>query len=71
MKSGSNVKAHVGRGPEVDLHIHLLVRGDDPLHPPEVSDLYAENIPNCSIAPASTTDVAAEIGVFCDQVMKK
>lgn len=45
----------------------LLVRGDDPLHPAEVSDLYAKNIPNCSIAPASTTDVAAEIGAFCDQ----
>jgi pimeloyl-ACP methyl ester carboxylesterase len=45
----------------------LLVRGDDALHPPEVSDLYAENIPNCSIAPASTADVAAEIGAFCDQ----
>jgi pimeloyl-ACP methyl ester carboxylesterase len=49
----------------------LLVRGDDPLHPPEVSDLYAGNIPSCSIAPASTADVAAEIGAFCDQVMKR
>lgn len=45
----------------------LLVRGDDPLHPAEVSDLYAANIPGCSIAPASTLDVAAEIGAFCDQ----
>lgn len=47
----------------------LLVRGDDPLHPAEVSDLYAENIPNCKVAPASTTDVAAEIGAFCDQII--
>ncbi len=46
----------------------LLVRGDDPLHPPEVSDLYAESIPNCSVAPASITDVAAEIGAFCDPI---
>lgn len=49
----------------------LIVRGNDPLHPPEVSDLYAENIPNCLVAPASTTDVVGEIGAFCDQVMKK
>lgn len=46
----------------------LLIRGDDALHPPEISDLYAENIPNCSIAPASTLDVAAEIGGFCDPI---
>jgi 3-oxoadipate enol-lactonase len=46
----------------------LVIRGDDPLHPPEVSDLYAENIPNCSVAPASTVDVASEIGAFCDQI---
>jgi pimeloyl-ACP methyl ester carboxylesterase len=46
----------------------LLIRGDDPLHPAEVSDLYAEHIPNCSVLPASTADVAAEIGAFCDQL---
>src|SRR5256885_12484551 len=33
----------------------LLLRGDDPLHPAEISDLYAGNIPGCSIAPTSTT----------------
>lgn len=43
----------------------LLIRGDDPLHPAEVSDLYAANIPSCTVAPASTADVAAEIGAFC------
>jgi 3-oxoadipate enol-lactonase len=47
----------------------LLIRGDDPLHPAEVSDLYAENIPGCTIVPASNADVAAEIGTFCDQVV--
>jgi 3-oxoadipate enol-lactonase len=46
----------------------LLVRGDDALHPAEVSDLYAENIPNLRAVPASTTDIAAEIGAFCDQI---
>ena len=46
----------------------LIVRGDDPLHPPEVSDLYAENIPSCSAAAAATVDVAAEIGAFCDPI---
>jgi pimeloyl-ACP methyl ester carboxylesterase len=47
----------------------LLVRGDDSIHPAEISDLYAENIPNCAVAPASTTDLAGKIGAFCDQVV--
>lgn len=47
----------------------LLVRGDDALHPPEVSDLYADHIPDCTVAPASTADVAAAIGAFCDRVV--
>lgn len=46
----------------------LLVRGDDALHPAEVSDLYAENIPGCTVVPA-TADVASEIGAFCDRVL--
>lgn len=45
----------------------LLVRGDDALHPAEVSDLYAENIPSCTVVPAAVADVASEIGVFCDR----
>lgn len=45
----------------------LLVAGNDPLHPAEVSELYAENIPSCSLAPASTVDVAVEIEAFCEQ----
>lgn len=48
------------------LHVPtLLVLGDDPLHPAEVSDLYAASIPNCAVSPASGTDVAAAIGSFC------
>lgn len=45
----------------------LLVRGADPLHPPEVSDLYAASIPGCSELAASTTEVAAVIGSFVDR----
>lgn len=48
----------------------LLVRGDDPQHPAEVSDLYAEHLPDCSVLPASTPDVPAAIGAFCDGVLK-
>ncbi|HBL25370.1 MAG TPA: hypothetical protein DD490_00875 [Acidobacteria bacterium] len=46
----------------------LLVRGDDPLHPAEVSDLYARHLPQCRTAPASTADVAAEIAAFCEAI---
>lgn len=45
----------------------LLVRGEDPIHPADVSDLYAANIPNCKVAPAATIDVASAIGDFCEQ----
>lgn len=43
----------------------LLVRGEDLLHPPNVSDIYTANITGCTVA-APTADVAAEIGAFCD-----
>ncbi|MDQ2870752.1 MAG: alpha/beta fold hydrolase [Acidobacteriota bacterium] len=49
----------------------LLVRGDDPLHPAEVSDLYAESIPGCTVLPASTADVAAAVAAFCDRLARK
>ena len=48
----------------------LLVRGDDPLHPAEVSDLYAASIPDCTVVPASTTNVAAAIGAFGDRCVR-
>lgn len=44
----------------------LLVCGNDPLHPPEVSELYARSIPTCTMVPAGGIDVADRIGVFCD-----
>lgn len=46
----------------------LLVRSDDPLHPAEISTLYAEHLPNCRALPPLTTDIATAIGTFCDQV---
>jgi pimeloyl-ACP methyl ester carboxylesterase len=45
----------------------LLVCGDDPMHPADVSDLYAANIPNCTVVPATTTDVAQAIATFVDR----
>lgn len=45
----------------------LLIRGNDPMHPAEVSELYANNIPNCTTLPAETTDIAAAIGSFADR----
>jgi pimeloyl-ACP methyl ester carboxylesterase len=44
----------------------LLVCGDDLLHPHEVSELYASNIPNCTVLPASVVDIAAAIGNFAE-----
>ena len=48
----------------------LLVRGDDPLHPAEVSDLYAATIAHCTAVAASTTDVATAIGAFADRCVR-
>ena len=47
----------------------LLVRGDDAIHPSEVSDLYAASIPNCTVLPATTTDVPAAIDSFCASIV--
>jgi pimeloyl-ACP methyl ester carboxylesterase len=48
----------------------LLVRGDDPMHPAEVSDLYAASITTCTAMPASTTDIARAIGSFVDRCLQ-
>lgn len=48
----------------------LLVRGDDALHPAEVSDVYAEILPCCTVMPASTTDVAAGIDAFLELLQR-
>jgi hypothetical protein len=48
----------------------LLVRGDDPVHPAEVSDLYAANIPDCTTLEASTTDIASAIGAFTARCLR-
>jgi hypothetical protein len=49
----------------------LLVRGDDPMHPAEVSDLYASAIRNCTTVAATTTDVASAIGAFVDRCVQR
>ena len=48
----------------------LLVRGDDPMHSAEVSDLYAANIRECAVMPASTSDIAGTIGTFIDRCLR-
>jgi 3-oxoadipate enol-lactonase len=45
----------------------LLVRGNDAVHPAEVSDLLASSIAGCTVLPATTTDVAGAIDRFCSQ----
>jgi 3-oxoadipate enol-lactonase len=47
----------------------LLIRGDDPLHPSEISDLYADNIRNCAVVPASVVDVPRTIGDFAARAL--
>ncbi len=46
----------------------LLVRGDDPQHPAEVSEVYAESITGCTVVPATDSDTAGAIRDFCDAV---
>ncbi len=45
----------------------LVLRGSDPLHPAEVSDLYAMSIPNCVAMSVPTAGVADAIRTFCEQ----
>ena len=47
----------------------LLIRGDDPIHLSEVSDIYERSLPNCRAMPASTKDIPMAIGAFCDDVV--
>jgi len=49
----------------------LLLRGNDSLHPAEVSDLYAASLPNCRVVPASTRDVAGALGAFLDEDVQR
>lgn len=47
----------------------LLVRGDDEIHPAEVSDVYAASISNCTALPATDVDITSAIRDFCDEVV--
>lgn len=46
----------------------LLVRGDDPVHPPGVSDAYVSAIPDCTVVPPDEPDITRSIGDFLDSV---
>jgi len=48
----------------------LLIPGADALHPSEVSDIYAANIPNCMLVERQCADVARVIDGFCEGVMR-
>ena len=48
----------------------LLVRGDDPMHPAEVSDLYVACIRDCTTVPTTTTNIAEAIGAFVDRCLQ-
>ncbi len=47
----------------------LLVRGDDEIHPAEVSDMYAASITDCTVLPATDVDITHAIRDFCDAVI--
>ncbi len=46
----------------------LLVRGDDIMHPPAVSALYAGALAAVTVVPAATADVSAAIAEFCERI---
>ncbi len=46
----------------------LLIRGDDPVHPPGVSELYARVLERAEVFPASTPDPPAVIDDFCERL---
>ena len=48
----------------------LLLCGDDPVHPPEVSELYAERIPGVTVVPAMGIDMADAIDTFIRQTLR-
>jgi pimeloyl-ACP methyl ester carboxylesterase len=48
----------------------LLVRGDDAVHPPEVSDLYTANMVNCTVVPAQSPEIAGELVRFCEALLR-
>ena len=46
----------------------LLVRGDDEQHPAEASDVYAAGIRECTVVPATHSDIVSALRDFCDAV---
>ncbi|HEY0554257.1 MAG TPA: alpha/beta hydrolase [Thermoanaerobaculia bacterium] len=46
----------------------LLVPGDDPIHPAEVSELYAAHLPEVAVVRVPVTEAAAAIEAFCERI---
>jgi pimeloyl-ACP methyl ester carboxylesterase len=47
----------------------LLVRGGDPVHPAEISDVYAESLQDLTVVPLSGVDTTPAIRDFMDDVI--
>ncbi len=47
----------------------LLVRGADAIHPTEISDLYAESVPDLTVVPPGGTDTTHAIRAFMDDAV--
>lgn len=47
----------------------LLVRGADAIHPAEISDVYAESLPNPTVVPLGGLDTTRAIRDFMDDVL--
>jgi len=47
----------------------LLVRGDDAIHPAEISDIYAESLPGLTVVPPDGVDTTRAIRDFMDNAI--
>jgi pimeloyl-ACP methyl ester carboxylesterase len=47
----------------------LLVRGDDAIHPAEVSDVYAKSLPDLTVVPPGGVDTTRAIRDFMDETL--
>lgn len=44
----------------------LVIPGIDPMHPPEVADVFRRHLPNCTVRDAAPSEYAAAIAEFLD-----
>lgn len=47
----------------------LVIRGEDPTHPAELADRYAEAIADCRVCGVPAEAIAGAVAAFCDEVM--